>query len=50
MAMTVISVNVLTGETTTREMTPEEIAAIPPPPPAPVPDLSFAQLMIGLVS
>ena len=48
--MTVISVNVLTGETTTREMTPEEIAAIPPPPPAPTPDLSFAQLMIGLVS
>lgn len=48
--MTVISVNVLTGETTTREMTPEEIAAIPPPPPAPIPDLSFAQLLIGLVS
>ena len=48
--MTVISVNVMTGETTTREMTPEEIAAIAPPQPTPVPDLSFAQLMIGLVS
>ena len=48
--MAVISVNVLTGETTSREMTPEEIAAIAPPQPAPVPNLSFAQLMIGLVS
>jgi hypothetical protein len=50
MAMTVISVNVLTGETTTRDMTPEEIAALPGPQPEPVPNLSFAQLMIGLVS
>ena len=48
--MTVISVNVLTGETTTRDMTPEEIAALPGPQPEPVPNLSFAQLMIGLVS
>jgi hypothetical protein len=42
--------NAQTGEQTIRPYTAEEIAAIPPPAPAPVPDLSFAQLMIGLVS
>lgn len=31
--MTIISVNVQTGEITEREMTPDEVAAIPPPPP-----------------
>ena len=48
--MQIREINVLTGIETIREMTPEEIAAIPPPQPASVPDLSFAQLMIGLVS
>ena len=42
--------NAQTGEQTIRPYTAEEIADIPPPPPAPIPDLSFAQLMIGLVS
>jgi len=42
--------NAQTGEQTIRPYTAEEIAAIPPPQPAPVPNLSFAQLMIGLVS
>lgn len=31
--MGIISIDVTTGETTVREMTPEEIAALPPPPP-----------------
>ena len=35
--MTITTVNVITGEVTTREMTPEEIAALPPPQPTPVP-------------
>jgi hypothetical protein len=35
--MSIISVNVLTGETTQRALTPEEIAAIPPEMPAPIP-------------
>jgi hypothetical protein len=42
--------NAQTGEQTIRPYTAEEIAAIHPHPPAPIPDLSFAQLMIGLVS
>jgi hypothetical protein len=32
-----IEVNVITGEVTQIEWTPEEIAALPPPPPPPVP-------------
>jgi hypothetical protein len=48
--MQIREINVLTGIETIRDMTPEEIAALPEPQPAPVPDLSFAQLMIGLVS
>ena len=32
-----IEVNVMTGEITVVDLTPEEIAAIPPPPPPPVP-------------
>lgn len=44
-----IEVNVLTGEGQTIALTPEEIAAIPPAPPEPAPDISFAQLLIGLV-
>lgn len=45
-----IVVNVQTGETQLIDLTPEEIAALPEPQPAPVPNLSFAQLMIGLVA
>lgn len=45
-----IVVNVQTGEVETIDLTPEEIAAIPPAPPPPVPNLTFAQLLIGLVS
>jgi hypothetical protein len=35
--MTITTVNVTTGEVSQREMTPEEIAALPPPQPAPIP-------------
>ncbi len=31
------SINVITGEVTVTDLTPEEIAALPPPAPAPVP-------------
>jgi hypothetical protein len=48
--MQIREINVMTGVETSRDMTPEEIAALPGPQPASVPDLSFAQLMIGLVS
>ena len=33
--MSIVTVNVQTGEVTQRELTPEEIAAIPPEPPKP---------------
>lgn len=46
-----IIVNVQTGEVETVDLTPEEIAALPGPQPAPVPQsISFAQLLIGLVT
>ena len=45
-----IVVNVQTGETQVLDLTPEEIAALPAHQPAPVPNLSFAQLLIGLVT
>ncbi len=45
-----IVVNVQTGETQVLDLTKEEIAALPAPQPAPVPNLSFAQLLIGLVT
>jgi hypothetical protein len=49
--MQIHEINVMTGIETIRDMTPEEIAALPGPQPAPVPaSISFAQLMIGLVS
>jgi hypothetical protein len=49
--MQILEINVLTGIETIRDMTPEEIAALPGPQPEPVPaSISFAQLMIGLVS
>lgn len=35
--MTITTVNVITGEISQRELTPEEIAALPGPQPAPVP-------------
>lgn len=45
-----IVVNVQTGETQIINLTPEEIAALPESQPTPVPNLSFAQLLIGLVT
>jgi hypothetical protein len=49
--MKIREINVMTGVETSRDMTPEEIAALPGPQPEPVPaSISFAQLMIGLVS
>lgn len=48
--MQIREINVMTGEETVREMTPEEIAALPPPEPPPVPPLTFPQLLFGLLS
>lgn len=46
-----IVVDLQTGIITAVDLTPEEIAALPPPQPNPVPaSLSFAQLLIGLVA
>lgn len=46
-----ILVDLQTGNVTTVDLTADEIAALPPPQPEPVPaSLSFAQLLIGLVS
>jgi hypothetical protein len=45
-----IEVNVLTGEQDVIPFTPEEIAARPTPPPPVLPYLTFAQLLIALVS
>lgn len=46
-----IEVNVQTGDVQVIDLTPEEIAALPAPQPAPVPPaISFAQLLIGLVA
>lgn len=45
-----IVVNVQTGEQQIVDLTPEEIASIPGPQPAPIPNLTFAQLLIGLVT
>lgn len=41
--MSVIQIDVLTGEVTTRELTPEEIAALPAVEPDPAPSLSPPQ-------
>lgn len=48
--MQIREINVMTGEETVRDMTPEEIAALPPPEPPPVPPLTFPQLLFGLLS
>lgn len=49
--MQITEVNVATGKTTVRDMTPDEVAALPAPAPPPVPaSITFAQLMIGLVA
>lgn len=46
-----IVVDVQTGEVQVVDLTPEEIALLPPPGPDPVPgSMTFAQLLIGLVS
>jgi hypothetical protein len=42
-----ISVNVMTGEVTVVDLTPEEIAALLPPPPPPITDVSFWQFMMA---
>lgn len=48
--MQVKEVNLATGEEIIRDMTPEEIAARPTPPDPIIPNLTFAQLLIGLVT
>jgi hypothetical protein len=46
-----IVVDLQSGSVTTVDLTPDEIAALPPTQPEPVPQsITFAQLLIGLVS
>lgn len=48
--MSIISVNVQTGEQTQREMTPEEIAVLPPAQPAPIPQsVTMRQARLALL-
>lgn len=44
-----IEVNVITGEVTDIELTPEEIAALPPPVVPPLPDITRRQLRLALL-
>ena len=44
-----IEVNVITGEVTEIDLTPEEIAALPPPTPPPVPVITARQLRLALL-
>lgn len=45
-----IEMNVMTGEVTVVDLTPEEIAALPPPPPPPpLPAITAAQLRLALL-
>lgn len=44
-----IEVNVITGEVTEIELTPEEIAALPPPAPPPLPAITRRQLRLALL-
>lgn len=48
--MQVKEINLITGEETIRDMTPEELAERSPAPPLLLPSLTFAQLLIGLVT
>ena len=44
------SINVITGEVTVIDLTPEEIAALPPPaPPPPLPPITRRQLRLALL-
>ena len=43
------SINVMTGEVTVTDLTPEEIAALPPPSPPPVPVITARQLRLALL-
>ena len=42
-------VNVMTGEATEIDLTPEEIAALPPPAPVPMPVITRRQLRLALL-
>lgn len=44
-----IEVNVMTGEVAEIELTPEEIAALPPPAPQPMPTITARQLRLALL-
>ena len=44
------SINVITGEVTVTDLTPEEIAALPAPAPAPVPTITRRQLRLALLT
>lgn len=44
------SVNVMTGEVTVVDLTPEEIAALPPPAPMPMPVITRRQLRLALLT
>jgi hypothetical protein len=44
-----IEVNVITGEVTEVELTPAEIAALPPPAPPPMPEITARQLRLALL-
>ena len=44
-----IEVNVMTGVITEIDLTPEEIAALPPPAPVPIPTLTRRQLRLALL-
>jgi hypothetical protein len=50
MTPTRIEMNVLTGESIEVELTPEEIAALPPPAPAPMPTITRRQLRLALLN
>lgn len=45
-----IQVNVITGEVTEIALTPEEIAALPPPAPVPMPTITRRQLRLALLN
>ncbi len=49
MTMTRIEFDVITGERIEVELTPDEIAALPPPAPAPMPTITRRQLRLALL-
>ena len=44
------SINVITGEVTVTDLPPEEIAALPPPAPPPMPTITRRQLRLALLT